>query len=98
MIDIQSETVIPLTKAAKRVPSRNGRTVHVSTIWRWTMRGVHGIKLESLLVGGTRCTSVEAIGRFIQRLNCTGDECDDCMGHPDRAHEAAEAELDRLGV
>jgi hypothetical protein len=33
---------------------RSGRGVSVSTVWIWTLRGVRGVKLETLMVGGIR--------------------------------------------
>jgi hypothetical protein len=63
MIDVSRETMMPLSKA--RFPGRP----HVATVWRWAMRGVRGVQLESLLCGGVRYTSEEAVARFIALLN-----------------------------
>ena len=69
MIDITRENVISLTTAAKLLPARRGgRRPHVSCLYRWTVAGFRGIVLDSVQVGGTRCTSVEAIQRFCQGL------------------------------
>jgi len=62
MIDLGREQLIPISHAAKAVP---GRGVHRSTVYRWVMKGVNGIKLESVKRGGGRFTSREAIDRFI---------------------------------
>ena len=40
---------------------------------RWRLRGVHGIRLESVVVGGRRMTSHEAIERFIERTTAAVD-------------------------
>jgi hypothetical protein len=70
MIDPLSEQVISLSEAAKSLPARRaGKRPHVSCIYRWTVSGCKGIKLESLQVGGTRCTSREALARFFERLS-----------------------------
>ncbi len=70
MIDANSEHLVSLTDAAKLLPARRGgKRPHVSCIYRWTVSGCKGIKLESLQVGGTRCTSREALGRFFERLS-----------------------------
>lgn len=47
----------------------NGKRVHISACYRWIQRGVRGIKLEALRIGGTMYTSVEALERFGLRLN-----------------------------
>ncbi len=73
MIDPNTETLLSLTEAAKHLPRRRaGKKPHVSCIYRWTTSGCRGIVLESIQVGGTRCTSREALGRFFRQL--TGDQ------------------------
>jgi hypothetical protein len=68
-IDPTQETVISLTDAAKSLPARrSGKRPHVSCIYRWTTDGCKGVILESLQVGGTRCTSKEALARFFAAL------------------------------
>jgi hypothetical protein len=68
MIDL-TEEVISLADAAKRLPRRRGsKPVHVSCIYRWTVQGCRGVVLEYTQIGGTRCTSVEALERFFERL------------------------------
>jgi hypothetical protein len=69
-IDSTSETLISLADAAKELPRRRrGRKTHVSTLFRWTTAGCRGVVLESIQVGGTRCTSREALQRFFERLS-----------------------------
>jgi len=69
MIDIASENVVTLTDAAKHLPPRRaGKQPHPSTIFRWVQRGCKGVRLESIQVGGTKCTSIEAMQRFFDRL------------------------------
>ena len=48
--------------------SRRGKgAVPYSTLYRWISRGVKGgVKLESIVVGGVRMVSQEAIARFIE--------------------------------
>jgi hypothetical protein len=103
VIDSQVERLITLREAAAGLPCRRaGRRTHVATIFRWTTVGVRGVVLESLQVGGVRCTSAEALQRFFER-------CTDQGGGPpapaarttaarQRAIAAAEKELERLGV
>lgn len=69
MIDPSTETLVSLTEAAASLPRRRaGRKPHVSTLYRWSMAGCRGVVLETLAVGGTRCTSREALARFFARL------------------------------
>jgi len=69
MIDPNAESVLSLTQAAKTLPARRaGKRPHVSCLYRWAKTGCKGVILETLQVGGTRCTSREALARFFQRL------------------------------
>jgi len=68
-IDPSTETLISLTEAAKLLPRRRGgRKPHVSTLYRWSIGGCKGVILETIQVGGTRCTSRPALARFFRRL------------------------------
>lgn len=70
MIDLSNENVVSLTEAAKRLPVRRaGKRPHVATLYRWAGRGLRGVKLETIQVGGTMCTSTEALQRFFDQLS-----------------------------
>jgi hypothetical protein len=70
MIDSTADTIISLADAAKELPRRRrGRKVHVSCVYRWSTAGCKGTVLETIQVGGTRCTSREALQRFFERLS-----------------------------
>ncbi|MBX9654742.1 DUF1580 domain-containing protein [bacterium] len=104
MIDSTTEQVISLTDAAKRLPARRGgKRPHVSCIYRWSTDGCRGIVLETLQVGATRCTSVEALQRFFERLSHHNKP--EPSPQPTRtpnarrhASERAARELEALGV
>lgn len=73
MFDPLSETLVSLTDAAKLLPRRRrGSKPNVATLYRWTTAGCRGVVLESIQVGGTRCTSREALGRFLAALTKPG--------------------------
>src|SRR3954452_11461923 len=70
MIDSGSESLITLSQAAEQLPRRRrGRKTHVSTLYRWTTVGCRGVRLDTLQVGATRCTSREALQRFFEQLS-----------------------------
>lgn len=73
MIDTSTETLLSLRDAAKRLPGRRqGKRPAVETLYRWTLHGCRGIVLESVQIGGTRCTSLEALDRFFAALTAAG--------------------------
>lgn len=68
------EDLVPLSAAARLLPRRrSGRPTHTSTLFRWASEGLRGVKLEVVQVGGTRCTSREALARFFSQLSKPGD-------------------------
>ncbi len=70
MIDTLTETVLTLAQAAEELPRRRlGRKTHVSTLSRWATGGHRGIVLETIRIGGSRCTSREALQRFFEQLS-----------------------------
>ena len=100
MIDIQIETVVTFAEASKNLPKRRaGKRPHVATLYRWAQQGVRGVKLETIQVGGTLCTSLEALQRFCER-------CTDPSSRPpssasksrEREIKKAECELAEAGI
>jgi len=71
MIDVSVERPIAFKDAAQLLPA--GWHPGFSTWWRWSTFGVRGVKLETILVGGRRCTSAEAVRRFIERVTAAAD-------------------------
>lgn len=100
MIDIQNEQVVSLTDASKHLPRRRaGKRPHVATLYRWVARGVQGVRLESIQVGGTLCTSLEALQRFCER--CTDPSSRLPSSTPksrQREIKKAERDLDAAGI
>lgn len=97
-IDTATETIVSFNDA--RSAFKDGRRKSLATLHRWRLRGVKGVRLESILIGGLRYTSLEAIDRFIAAQNA-----DDAPAVPvitasqrRRQSEAARAELERMGV
>jgi hypothetical protein len=73
-IDPATEVLRPLAEAARQLPPlRRGKAVSASTVWRWATRGVRArngvtVRLETIKIGGTCCTSDEALVRFFHAL------------------------------
>ncbi len=104
-IDLDNERVLSLGQAARYVSDkfperRGGRPLNLSTVHRWVGRGVKGIRLEVIQVGGTRTTTIEAIHRFFERL--AGREPAAVVARPsisqNRRVAAAEKSLEQAGI
>ena len=96
MIDTSTETLRPFQSAGSHIPGN--RSVHISSLHRWRLRGVRGVKLETVLVGGTRYTSDEAISRFIAAQNADQSVPSITPHQRQRQSEAARKELEKLGI
>jgi hypothetical protein len=90
-----TEALLTLAEATRLVPRHRGRKAHISSLYRWSKAGCRGVVLETIQCGATRCTSVEAMQRFFERLTdgATGGLNNDTR-QPDI--NDVEAELDRL--
>jgi len=69
--------------------------VHTSTVWRWKLQGVRGVKLKTIVIGGTRCVLESDLNNFLVDLN--GGKVEGDIDLDSRAATAA-ARLDSLGV
>ena len=72
MLFTDHDQTLSFRQASKILPGNPSR----STLSRWAHHGVHGVKLTTILVGGRRFTTREAIDQFIAALSnqeSTGD-------------------------
>ena len=70
MISIANEKLLTLPDAARVPPPGRGNTrTHPSTIYRWISRGIRGVRLESICIGGRTYTSAEALQRWADALS-----------------------------
>jgi hypothetical protein len=93
-----TEDLIGLT-AASRLPQlrRDGRAPALTTVFRWATKGVRGQKLETINCGGWRCTSREAVNRFLARITAEPTERPQAAAVAS-AHRLAEHELEAAGI
>jgi hypothetical protein len=63
-IDPSVDPLIPLSKAAKSLP----KPPSLACLWRWHAKGVRGVHLETVVVGGRRYTTAAAWREFVAKL------------------------------
>ena len=99
MIDVSTETLRSFPDAARRI----GRGVHISTLHRWRLKGCRGVRLETVMLGGRRFTSDQALDRFFAATTAAADD----QARSATPSEAAarkrhlqqvDAQLNRLGL
>jgi hypothetical protein len=78
MIDLALEEVFPLSELTSLLPSFRKigglpSKLNLSTIYRWSVDGCRGVRLETVQCGATRCTSLEAYRRFCEKLTADRD-------------------------
>ena len=91
MIDVATEELLSLSEAAKVTPGRP----------HWQKRGVRGVRLSTVIVGGRRFTSREAIEQFIAATTAAANGEAPPVRTPrqrQRAIDAAERELAKAGI
>ena len=66
MIETSIETLIPIKEVPAHLEKITGKLPHIASIYRWIQIGIAGIRLDTLIIGGTRLTSTEALDRFFQ--------------------------------
>jgi hypothetical protein len=102
-IDLSTETPVPLSDV--RLPGRDGKPIHFSTVFRWVVKGVRGpagerVRLDALRIGGRWVTSASALQRFAEALTpqLDGGATPATPTQRQRAAERAGKELEALGI
>lgn len=93
-IDYQNESILTFSQAARSLPG----TTHISTIHRWRLRGIRGVKLESCLIGGNRYTSKEALHRFVNATTKAADGIEANCKKSERTCRPSSKLLDDAGI
>lgn len=63
---ILTEDVLTLAEARNELFRVTGRRLDKTTLYRWCLRGVGGVKLEHIRLGERILTSSAALTRFIE--------------------------------
>lgn len=97
-IDTALETLVSFGDSRTAFPG--DRRLSLATLHRWRLHGVRGVRLETILVGGLRYTSREAIERFIAAQNEADAPSAPVITPAQRRRqsEAARAALEEIGV
>jgi hypothetical protein len=96
--DPDEGAIFPLREAPDHVPHRGGsKALHKSTGFRWASSGVRGVRLETIRIGGTLCTSTRALQDFFDRLS-TPRPAPGPSPRPSGRSRRVERALDRAGI
>ena len=99
---VLGETTIYLIDVPDHLPTgHKGRRTHPSTCLRWVLRGVRGVRLEAVRLGGRWVTSLEALSRFGDRVTATAASAAPVPSPPAigrRRADHVDQELDATGI
>ena len=94
----EPDEYLTFAEAAKRVPG----TRNISTIHRWRLRGVRGVRLHTELYGGRRYVRASAIAAFVAATTEAGERSGDLAprqnGQREDAILKAEQQLKEFGI
>ena len=68
-IDVLNDELISLSEAARRLPNQPSP----ATFWRWHRRGVNGVRLEIVRIGGRIYTTSGAWQEFVRKSTDAGN-------------------------
>ena len=68
MIDTEKEHPYSAAELSRLLAEKKNVQRSESCINNWIRRGTRGVKLESIIIGGQRCSTIEAYERFIEEL------------------------------
>lgn len=92
---MQNQELLSFSDVAAAIPSRmRGRKLHYATVWRWASRGVRGVKLETVTVGGARYVTRAALQEFISRCSARNNPNRPAQNIASRAKQIAQAEVE----
>lgn len=66
-IQVETDRLVELSHVPNVLEKQIGKRLNLATIYRWRQRGIAGIRLETILIGGRAFTSMEALQSFFQQ-------------------------------
>lgn len=85
-----------------RLSRRGGSRLDVTTVFRWALHRQRGVTLETVKIGGQRCTSIGALQRFFGALSGSDRKIAPAQSagrqHMAKSSPATQARLDALGI
>ena len=90
-----------LLRLPDAVEAATGQCPHLSTLHRWRLRGIAGVKLETVRCGGRRLCSIESVRRFLDGVTAAADGKQAQPRTPkqrSRDAESATRQLEQAGI
>jgi hypothetical protein len=68
-VNFQEKVYHTLSKASKKIPG----CPHLSTLHRWRLRGIRGVNLKCVLIGGRWMVSDDALEEFFEQTTAAAN-------------------------
>lgn len=94
MAELLDEDLTPFAAGIRTLPGRP----HVSTGYRFITKGCRGVRLESILVGGRRFTSRQALRRFVTAVTAASSNLAPAIEASTDVDPSVEQALDAEGL
>lgn len=65
---------LTMSDAADEVRTQYGLRVNTTSVWRWSTKGLRGVKLEATRIGDRLITSTSALAKFFAELSAMQPE------------------------
>jgi hypothetical protein len=98
VIDDCLKSYFPLAEAPDHFPRRRGKKVSLPSIYRWVGSGCRGVRLRTVVVGGVRYTSAEALRQFVAEMTSIRDGAAPSRVLAPACPTAISRKLDALGI
>ena len=89
--DLENDELRPVNEIIK---ARLGKRISPATLWRWRLKGVNGVRLECLRLGGCWVTSDAAFTSFLRAQ--TENVLAASAGPPEAPRERSPEKIRRL--
>ena len=97
-IDLENDTLLSFAEATRRLPGRP----HRSTLHRWRLRGVNGVRLGTIKVGGRRFIPLSQLNEFVASLSGENSMMSEppsaALRRREREKQQAKAALTKAGI
>jgi hypothetical protein len=92
--------MVPFAVVPKLLPSRRrGRRIHISRVYAWHLKGLHGVRLRALSIGGTLHTSRTWLTEFFEQVTTAKSAVAPVVTiGREKAVASARATLDAAGI
>jgi len=94
MANLLDEDLIPFALGIRSLPGRP----HISTGYRFISKGSHGVMLETIVVGGRRFTTRQALRRFVANVTAAAQRQHNSAPGSSSAQTINQGGLSKLGL